>query len=78
MKVNVLIFGSLIDVTGGNAEILVDNVSDCNSLKDLLHNKYPALNDYTYRMAVNQEMISGNHKLNDKDIIALLPPFAGG
>jgi molybdopterin synthase sulfur carrier subunit len=47
-------------------------------LKRKLITNYPDLIDYTYRMAVNQQMVEDNHRLFDNDIVAIMPPFAGG
>ena len=78
MKVNVLFFGSLIDVTGGSQEIQLTDVRDIDGVKNDLQQKYPQLQNYTFRIALNQKIIDENHDLNDNDVIALLPPFAGG
>lgn len=78
MKVKILFFGSLEDVADGKSEIQLDNVHDIDSVKKILLEKYPALSDYTFRIAVNQQILSKNQTLNDNDVVALLPPFAGG
>ena len=78
MKVSVLFFGSLIDATEGKSEIQVQNVSDIDGIKKRLLSDFPALENYTFRIALNQKILSTNQTLADKDIVALLPPFAGG
>jgi molybdopterin converting factor small subunit len=30
------------------------------------------------RIAVNEELAAGDHRLSDGDVVALLPPVAGG
>ena len=77
MEINVIIFGKLIDITG-SAAITINNVVDTAQLNELLHNRYPALNDYPYLMAVEKEIIQENTPLKNKDTVALLPPYAGG
>jgi ThiS family. len=52
-----------------------DNMTD---LKSKLITNYPNLKDYTYRMAVNQQMVEDNYLLFDNDSVAVMPPFAGG
>lgn len=79
MKVNVLFFGMLNDAVKNNKLIVDSNLfSDTESLKKFLTDKYPELKRFNYLVAVNQNMTSGNEKINDGDEIALLPPFSGG
>ena len=77
MTVNVILFGALIDAAGTN-KTEVKDVADCDSLKSKLLIDYPELNNYKFLMAVHNQVVKGNLKLNEGDTIALLPPFAGG
>ena len=78
MKVSVLFFGSLIDATGGKREIQLNDMRDMDSVKNNLLKQFPQLENYTFRIALNQKILDENHDLIDNDVIALLPPFAGG
>jgi len=78
MKVSVLFFGSLIDATGGKREIQLNDMQDMDSVKNNLLKQFPQLENYTFRIALNQKILDENHDLIDNDVIALLPPFAGG
>jgi molybdopterin synthase sulfur carrier subunit len=78
MKINVLIFGSLVNATQGRAEIQVKGKTDLDSVRRTLLESYPLLADYTFRMALNQQITEGNVNLKNDDVVALLPPFAGG
>ena len=78
MKINVLIFGSLADAVKGQAEIQLENKADLDSVKKTLLDSYPGLADFTFRVALNQQVIEGNAILKNNDVVALLPPFAGG
>jgi len=78
MKVSVLFFGSLVDVTGGKSEIQLQNIPDIDAIKKRLLSDFPELDNYTFRIALNQKVLSTNQTLADNDIVALLPPFAGG
>ncbi len=58
-------------------------VTESQTLTELmkeLFNKYPALQNTPFQVALNQELTSKNQNisLKDDDVIALLPPFAGG
>jgi len=73
---NVLLFGLLADVTGDSA--IEMEATDTDTLKKNLLNKYPALNNYRFQLAVNRKKIENNILLHGDDEIALLPPFSGG
>jgi molybdopterin synthase sulfur carrier subunit len=77
MQVNVMLFGRLADVTGSR-QVAVQNVQDTNQLLQQLKNKYPALGDLPYLVAVNEQVISDNTMLADGSAVALLPPYSGG
>lgn len=49
-----------------------------NELHEVLLKKYEGLQTATYKLAHNQTITENNPTLKDKDVIALLPPFAGG
>ena len=77
MKNKVLFFGILEDIVGSKELI----ISESNSSDELLKNikkQYPELENKTFQIAVNQQIINTNTTLNDGDEIALLPPFADG
>lgn len=73
---NILLFGILADVTGKSSMEL--NAVDTDSLRKELLNRFPALNQYRFQVAVNKKLIKSNMMLSDHHEIALLPPFAGG
>ncbi len=80
MKVTVKYFGLLTDVTQTNEEqfSLETKSISVNHLKQELEGKYPSLSESNFTIAVNQTISGLDAILNDNDIIALLPPFAGG
>lgn len=75
--IKILFFGQLVDITGVK-ELALENVTDTNTLLTILHQRFPALVQSKYIIAVNQQMISENISLTDNSIVALLPPFSGG
>ena len=77
MRVKVLIFGQLTDITG-ESEIYLNKVSNRDELINKLVQKYPALAGSKYAIAVDKKVISQNTKLTDECTVALLPPFSGG
>ena len=77
MEVKVLFFGVLSDVTGTDCR----HYSDIKSIEDLklrIQDEFPEIEHYNYRISINNEIISGDRILTDKDEVAYLPPFAGG
>jgi molybdopterin synthase sulfur carrier subunit len=77
MKTKILFFGQLIEIVGAK-ELELEGMNDIDSVKTSLHQKFPLLSQSKYVIAVNQEMISDNRKLEDHAIVAFMPPFSGG
>lgn len=77
MKINVLFFGILSEITGKKS-LSFDDISDTTQLNNKLTDKFPEIKSITYRLAVNQVIIDTNTKLKDSDEVAFMPPFAGG
>lgn len=71
------VFGSLTDILGNDPSVM-EPVADLESLKEILMQKYPALKNAPFRIAVNEELVIGNKELQPGDVVALLPPFSGG
>ena len=76
MRVKIILFGKLADIAGNS--VSVGNVPDTDSLVNILHKDYPALNNTKYVIAVDKQVINGNTALNKNSKVALLPPFSGG
>jgi len=77
MKVTVLFFGVLTEITGTGTKFYND-VRTLEDLKIRIADDYPEIVHYDFMVSLNNEIISENPVLNDGDEIALLPPFAGG
>jgi molybdopterin synthase sulfur carrier subunit len=77
MNIEIKYFGMLAEVTGCTSEILELQVSPVSGLKELLFEKYPALQQKDFRIAQNQELVSEEALLTGQEI-AILPPFSGG
>jgi molybdopterin synthase sulfur carrier subunit len=80
MTVTVKYFGILTDVTGINEEKFALDVSPISvgHIIEKVTKKYPLVCESNYRIAVNQSISSFDIQLSNNDIMALLPPFAGG
>jgi len=76
MKVKVLYFAHIRDITKKDSEII-----DCNNmahLKEIIFNKYPEIkNENDLLISINDEYYN-NQKINENDVIAFFPPVSGG
>ena len=77
MQINISIFGQLTDIVIKD-NLVMNDISDTNTLTDQLNKTYPALATIKYAIAVNKNIITNNTILNDNDTVALMPPFSGG
>jgi molybdopterin converting factor small subunit len=77
MKINVLFFGILSEITKKQNLELADIVN-LRALQSYLWKTYPEIKDMDYRFAINKEIVDGKIDFKDGDEVALLPPFAGG
>ena len=78
MRVTVLFFGALTGVTGTGTRFY-DDVPDLGRLRLRIADDYPGIDNYNFRIAVNNEFLTSDDIiLKDGDEVAYLPPFAGG
>lgn len=79
MKVKLMYFGMVAEMANTNEEIIeVENHSTSKELCLRLEKKLNNLKQLDYRLAINESLINENIELKENDIIAVLPPFAGG
>lgn len=76
-RIHVKYFGSLVDVTGVSEEVLAE-ASDLEAVLALLQQRYPALAQRSYTLAIDKKIVQGNALLQDGQTLALMPPFSGG
>lgn len=81
MRIQVLFFGQLKDLTGRSSETLP--LADRATLSDVLQHygdKFPAIQKLSPSLAlsINREYASQDAPLRDGDEVALLPPVSGG
>jgi len=77
MKVKILFFGILQEASG-KQEMILNGINDSDTLQNQLKSLIPGLKDFTFRLAINEEFIDSNCTLKEGDIVAVIPPFAGG
>ena len=74
--VKVLYFGIAQDITGSVSEEFEaqDTANLCRKIMD----RHPDLGKIRFRLALNKVLLKGESALQSNDIVAVLPPFAGG
>ncbi|WP_370174054.1 MoaD/ThiS family protein [Leeuwenhoekiella palythoae] len=79
MEVTLKYFGQLVDVLGTHEETRGIEQNTSAALLDHLK-KNNAIGHIPFQLAINQKLIDQdeNVKLKEGDVIALLPPYAGG
>jgi molybdopterin converting factor subunit 1 len=82
MHVRILYFAAVREVTGIEEEALdlPEGVSTVDHLAELLAVRYPALGPRlsSLRLARNEVFAEANEPLASGDVVALIPPLAGG
>jgi molybdopterin converting factor small subunit len=77
MKVKVLFFGVLAEITGTGIKIYED-VKSTEHLKQRVLDEFPEIFHYKYNIALNNSFINTEMILSDGDEISFIPPFEGG
>ncbi len=79
MQIDVLYFASLAEQAGKDEERLSFDGSSLTELYQLLADKYQfSLSQEKIAVAINHKMTDWDSKINAGDIIAFIPPVAGG
>ena len=74
MILNIKYFGVLAE----EQLVLEGSNMTVNSLKLKMESAYQELQKNNYSIAINQAMAGTDTTIKDQDVIAFLPPFAGG
>ncbi len=77
MVVKVLFFGVLAEVSGTSFKHYQD-VRSMGDLKLRIRDDFPEIVHYIFRISLNNEITDNDPVLKDGDVVALMPPFAGG
>ncbi|MES2575775.1 MAG: MoaD/ThiS family protein [Bacteroidota bacterium] len=80
MIITLKYFGLLVDITQKREEVfyMEESKVSVSFLKSKMETAYEELKNTNYSIAVNQAMSSLDNTIKDQDVIAFLPPFAGG
>ena len=77
MKVKVLFFGVLAEVTGTEIKFYND-VRSVEHLRQRVSDDFPETVHYRFKVSLNDEFIDGDSELKEEDVVVFLPPFSGG
>jgi len=79
MTIRLKYFGVISEITQIEEEVIhMEAHMDVQKLQNLLMDKYAQLNSVSYKVAINESIENENIELKENDLVALLPPFAGG
>lgn len=80
MNVTLKYFGLLAEITQSSEEQLElkSETKTLSELKQNIENRFPDFQKTSYSMALNQTICNPEVLLQEQDVIAFLPPFAGG
>jgi MoaD family protein len=72
-------FGISRDILGGREVEITLNGNSVGDLRNQLYSQYPDLQKLnSLFIAINLEYAADDHKLSEKDEVALIPPVSGG
>ena len=80
MEITVKYFGIIADIAQKQEEVffIEDELNTFKLLQSEIDIKYPKILDINYSVAINKKFTNCDVVLKNNDIVALLPPFAGG
>lgn len=79
MRLNIKYFGLVADITNTHEEdwMFKNNYTVANFISDLKE-KYNPISGVPFKVSVNHAFATDDILLSENDLIAILPPFAGG
>ncbi|MCE7066369.1 MoaD/ThiS family protein [Dyadobacter sp. CY326] len=79
MSIRVMYYGMLAEIAGQANEVWnADRSLTVGEFRDQIVERYPALRDKKFKIAVDQKISQDSILIDNASEIALLPPFAGG
>ena len=76
MAIKIQLFGQLKQIAG--ASELTTNAMDTDGLMKEIGARFPLLENLTYLIAVDRNIVQANTAIKAGQELALLPPYSGG
>lgn len=77
MEIEIISFGKIAEFLQ-NQQLKLEGIADTEQLSKYLENEFPQLTIMKYKLAVNKKLVQVNSPINNKDSVAIMPPFSGG
>ncbi|WP_145855642.1 MoaD/ThiS family protein [Pedobacter suwonensis] len=77
MEIEIISFGQITEFIN-NQKIEVDGITDTDAFSKYLENRFPALKNLKYKLALNKNIVQHNTEITNQATIAIMPPFSGG
>ncbi len=74
----IVFYGTIREKTKTKSIVIEEKLQTSLQLKDWLKSKYPDIEKYAYKIAVNNHIIDKNQDIKSTDLISIIPPFIGG
>lgn len=81
MEITIKYFGIIADIASKKEDVFAfeEGLITLKKIKSKIEIDLPKILDISYSIAINKQIVTNCEvELNDKDEVALLPPFAGG
>ncbi len=79
MIIEVKYFGRIVEYTLVESEaITITEAISISDFRKTLWNRFPGLQNETFKIALDQQLVAENVIINSNCEVAILPPFAGG
>ena len=75
--IKILFFGQLGEQIG-KSSLEMNDVNTTDQIIEALKSQYPILQHQTYQLALDKEIINEHTPVTGGQVLALLPPYAGG
>ena len=77
LQIEIVFFGKLKEFSNTDTEYW-SACNDTEALRAEIFRRYPGMKGMPFLIAVNEELIHSNTKINPGDRVAVMPPYAGG
>lgn len=77
-NITIRFYGMLVEETKTDKLEIQSLANDIFELNKEILKQFPKLRNYVYQVALNEKLVDDSVEIKSNDVIAFLPPFAGG